>query len=157
TMEDLTAHDSQLLTVASNEGIDVTRKLELAQQAAVRDIEGLLRDRGYHHWCPDHVVVTPWLRVWHTYATLAMVYTDAFYSQLNDRYAGRRDEFGKLAGEAYAKLVQEGLGITDYPVPQASKPEVAALAGALPDDTYYITMAWINERGEEGAAAVPCA
>ena len=39
------------------------------------------------------VVVTPPLKLWHTFRTLEMVYGDAYNSQLNDRYAGKRDEF----------------------------------------------------------------
>jgi hypothetical protein len=155
TIEELTAHDSQLLNVASSEGIDVTQKLELAQRTAALEVEGLLRTRGHRHVGVTQVVVTPWLRMWHTYATLQLIYSDAYNSQLNDRYAGKRDQFRALASWAYDKLVQTGLGVADRPIPQAVQPNVAMTAGALPDDTYYVTMAWVNESGEEGAGAVP--
>ena len=36
----------------------------------------------------SHVVVTPPVRLWHTYRTLENVYREAYNSQLNDRYAG---------------------------------------------------------------------
>jgi hypothetical protein len=154
TIEELTSHDSQLLNVASSEGIDLTQKLALAQKRAVLEVEGLLRNRG-HRIAVSHVVVTPWLRMWHTYATLELVYSDAYNNQLNDRYAGKRDQFRALASWAYDKLVQTGLGVTDRPVPQAAQPSLEATAGSLPDDTYYVTMAWVNAGGEEGAGAVP--
>jgi hypothetical protein len=154
TIEELTSHDSQLLNVASAEEIDITQKLALAQRTTALEVEALLRNRG-HHVDVSHVVVTPWLRMWHTYATLELIYADAYNSQLNDRYAGKRDQFRALANWAYDKLVQTGLGVTDRPVPQASQPSVEAGAGSLPDDTYYVTMAWVNAGGEEGASAVP--
>src|ERR1700757_2858539 len=96
TIEDLVSHDSQLLNMASSEGIDLTQKLALAQSTAVLEVEGLLRNRG-HHVAIENEVVTPWLRVWHTYTTLELVYSDAYNSQLNDRYAGKRDQFRALA------------------------------------------------------------
>ncbi len=42
---------------------------------------------------PGRVVVTPPLKLWHMFLSLEMVYRDAYNSQLNDRYAGKRDEF----------------------------------------------------------------
>jgi hypothetical protein len=157
TIEELTSHDSQLLNVASGEGIDVTQKLALAQRLTALEVEGLLRNRGHHHVTLSQVVVTPWLRMWHTYAALELVYSDAYNSQLNDRYAGKRDQFRALASWAYDKLVNAGIGVTDRPVPQAGQPEVTSMAGALPDNTYYVTMAWVNAGGEEGSSAVPSA
>ena len=89
-IEDLTAQDSQLLNVANSEGIDVTVKLALAQEAIGIHLEGLLGEGP--HRSLRHVVVTPPLRLWHTYRTLESVYRDAYNSQLNDRYAGKRDQ-----------------------------------------------------------------
>jgi hypothetical protein len=154
TIEELTSHDSQLLNMASSEGIDVTQKLALAHRVASLEVEGLLRSRG-HQVALDHVVVTPWLRMWHTYAALELIYSDAYNSQLNDRYAGKRDQFRALASWAYDKLIQTGLGVADRPVPRAAQPTVAASAGSLPDDSYYVTVAWVNMDGAEGAFAVP--
>ncbi len=102
TIEDLAAQDSQILDVASVEGIDLTRKLALAQEAAAMDLEAALGGRGSTSWqfglrlalprpTLENIVVTPALRLWHTYRTLEMVYGDAYYSQLNDRYAKKRD------------------------------------------------------------------
>jgi hypothetical protein len=154
TIEELTSHDSQLLNMASSEGIDVTQKLALAHRVTALEVEGLLRSRG-HHVALDHVVVTPWLRMWHTYATLELIYSDAYNSQLNDRFAGKRDQFRALARWAYDKFVQTGLGVADRPVPLAAQPVLTPIAGALPDDSYYVTMAWVNADGAEGGAAVP--
>src|SRR5689334_3245612 len=86
TIDDLTAQDTQLNDVASTEGIDATKKLELAQEELEIELTSLLGD-------VSGVIVTPALRLWHTYRALTLVYSDAYYSQLNDRYKGKRDEY----------------------------------------------------------------
>jgi hypothetical protein len=168
SIEDLTARDSQLLTTASVEGIDVTQKLVLAQDEIALELSALLTRLSYIgqlFWVPPQpnigsVVVTPALKLWHTLRTLELVYSDAYNSQLNDRYAGKRDQFGEMAKWAYDKLVDAGIGIASYPLPQAAAPQVATAVAAppgvqLPDGTYYVTMAWTNSQSEEGACAVP--
>jgi hypothetical protein len=163
-IEDLSAQDSQLLNIASVEGIDVTQKLRLAHDELGLQIYTLLstvRCSEQNLWLrpkPDLavVVVTPALKLWHTYRTLEMFYADAYNSQLNDRYAGRRDQFHGMARWAYEKLLQAGLGIVTAPVAQAASPKVSAAAGdALPQGTYYVTMAWVNRMGESGAPGAP--
>src|SRR6187549_48930 len=127
TMEDLAAQDSQLLNVANAEGIDLTVKLRLAHEAVGIDLEELLQDgSGFR---PAQVVVTPALRLWHTYRTLELVYRDAYHSQLNDRYAAKRDQFRELSQWAYNRVRQSGVGITLSPIPQAGAPELEASAG----------------------------
>jgi hypothetical protein len=150
TVEDLTAIDSQLLDVASTEGLDITRKLEAAQEEIQVELETLL-DR----WRIKQVVTTTALRIYHTYRTLEAVYADAYNGQLNDRYAGKRDQFHRKAKWAYDKLLQSGVAIAADPVPRASTPLVIPAAGSLGDGTYYVTMTWLNAAGEEGGAATP--
>jgi hypothetical protein len=148
TMEDLTAQDTQLTSVASSEGIDVTKKLELAHEELGIELASLVGDF-------TAVVVTPALRLWHTFRTLMLVYGDAYYSQLNDRYKGKRDEYEQKARWAFDRVVQAGIGITMNPVRQAATPVVSAAPGIAPDGTYFVTMAWVNGLGEEGACAIP--
>ena len=168
TIEDLAAQDSQILDVASVEGIDLTRKLVAgaggggygpgsSAGAADADDCRVLRMWAWHagSYRLENIVVTPALRMWHTYRTLEMAYGDAYYNQLNDRYAKKRDQFGKLGRWAYERLILTGIGITPRPVPRAPTPDVEAAAGAVPDGTYYATMAWTNAAGEEGASAIP--
>jgi hypothetical protein len=153
SIEDLAAQDSQLLNVASAEGIDLTVKLGLAHEAIGLELEELLR-RGSSFGLVN-VVVTPALRLWHTYRTLESVYRDAYHSQLNDRYAGKRDQFRELSKWAYNRVIQAGVGIAPTPVPKASGLDLQPAAGALPDGTYYVSMAWVNAAGEEGACSGP--
>jgi hypothetical protein len=155
TIEDLAAQDSQVLDVASVEGIDLTRKLALAKEAVAIDLEAVMRRSGNGPTPLASVVVTPALRLWHTYRALELVYGDAYYNQLNDRYAAKRDRFADLGKWAHERLILTGVGIAPRPVPRASTPDVAIAPGAAADGTYYVTMAWLNGTGEEGAAAIP--
>jgi hypothetical protein len=166
TSDDLSAQDSQLADVALAENIDVTRKLSLAQDELALELITLLTRSsfaGQSLWLGPNpnvgsVVATPALRLWHTYRALEMVYADAYNSQLNDRYAGKRDQFRGLASWAYEKLLQIGVGVASDPIPRAVTPNVMAAPGAptpLPDGTYYATVAWTNRAGEEGASAPP--
>ncbi len=163
-IEDLSAQDTQLLEIANVEGIDVTQKLRLAHEEIGIQLYSLLAASNCVNqtaWLQPRpklavVAVTPPLKLWHTYRTLEMFYADAYHCQLNDRYAGRRDQFHKQAMWAYEKLVQIGLGIVTLPVPKADIPSAIPAVGApLPNGTYYVTMAWVNRLGEEGAAAAP--
>src|SRR6266567_3224250 len=167
---DLTARDTQLLNVASTEGIDVTQKLALAQDELGLELTTLLNRLTYVDQAfglspqPDlgSVVVTPVLKLWHTLRSLELVYADAYNNQLNDRYAGKRDQFHAMADSAYEKLIQIGLGISSSPVPQPGIPNVVSAPGPLgtfplPNATYYVTLSWVNTQGEEGACAVPAA
>lgn len=167
TTEDLTAQDSQLLDVASTEGIDLGGKLALAQEELGVELRALLSRAS--SWDPfswralayidhagiRHVVVTPPLKMWHTFRTLETVYRDAYNNALNDRYAGKRDAFHEMAAWAREKLILLGIGMAWNPVPRAETPTVAPAQGSLPAGTYYVTMAWVNGAGEEGASAAP--
>jgi hypothetical protein len=162
-IEDLTAQDSQLLSVASVEGIDTTQKIAIAQEEVAMNLIGTLRSSGaagHQFWLApqlrlDNVVVTPSLKLWHTARALELVYQDAYNSQLNDRYAGKRNQFHDLARWAFGKLIEIGVGIAGSPVPRAEIPVLAPFTGAMPDGVYYVTMAWVNRIGEEGAPATP--
>ena len=159
-IEDLRGHDTQLLNLETVEGIDVTRKLALAQEEIGVEVAGLLgraANSGQLAAPPSmgQVVVTTPLKLWHVFRTLEMVYGDAYNNQLNDRYAGRRDEYRTMAKWAYEQLIQSGLGIATNPVQQAAVPVVQASAGRLAEGTYYVSVAWTNAAGEEGASSVP--
>src|SRR5690349_22507094 len=116
---DLTARDTQLLNVAVAEGIDVTQKLALAHDDLALEIGTMLSRTSCGNealWFtpqPDlgSVVITPPVKLWHTLRTLELVYADAYCSQLNDRYAGKRDQFRHMAERAFEKVIETGIGI----------------------------------------------
>jgi hypothetical protein len=148
TIEELAGHDSQLLSVATVEGINVTTKLAAAQEEIGIELETLLERRRL-----DNVVVTAPLRLWHAYLSLSMVYQDAYNNQLNDRYASKRDEFRELARWAMDRLIRLGVGVAEHPVPKAVAPGVTPTPGPLADGTYYVTVSWVNAADEEGVCA----
>jgi hypothetical protein len=152
-MEDLAAHDSQLLSVASAEGIDVTTKLALAQETIAVELTGMLNEGGGPRL--EQVVATPLVRLWHAFRALEMVYRDAYNNQLNDRYAAKRDQFRGLGDWAREQLRQAGVGIVLRPVPRAAAPDVVSVSGNLDEGTYSATIAWVNAAGEVGASAAP--
>src|SRR5262249_36673787 len=123
---DLAARDTQLLNVASMEGIDVTQKIALAQDELGLEITAMLNRTNYvdqRFWLapqPDlgSVVVTPALKMWHSLRSLELVYADAYSNQLNDRYAGKRDQFHEMAVWARDHLVDAGIGMATCPVGQ---------------------------------------
>jgi len=166
SIEDLRGHDTQLLNVATVEGIDVTRKLELAHEELCIEVSGLLNQLKtpmgiYEVAGPNlapaiqQVAMTPPLKLWHIFRTLEMVYGDAYNSQLNDRYAGRRDAYREKVKWARGQLIRDGLGIVTDPMEQAATPVVRPTAGGLADGTYYVAIAWTNAAGEEGASSAP--
>jgi hypothetical protein len=148
-IDELAAQDSQLLGVTNTEGIDVTQKIALAQEELAVELDILAPGQR------RAMVVTPALKLWHTFRTLEMVYSDAYNSQLNDRYAGMQQQFADLARRAQDRVMLIGVGIAADPVPRAATPNVTATAGNLTAGTYYATMSWVNRRGEEGASATP--
>ncbi|MDE3166398.1 MAG: hypothetical protein KGN36_11385 [Acidobacteriota bacterium] len=162
SIEDLHGLDTQLLDVASVEGIDVSRKLGLAQEELEIELEAVLSRMSTQPYDPvlqsvktwiGRVVVSAPLKLWHSYRALELVYRDAYYSQLNDRYKARRDEYHELSRWAYGKLLQSGVGMVGNAVPQALAPELQAAAGGLADGTYYVGVSWTNAGGGEGACS----
>ena len=119
TIQDLMSQDSSVLTTAQTENIDLNQKLTLAQQELGIELTTLLQRSNTYDWQfwlqPDpqlnNIVVTPPLQLWHVFQTLALVYQDAYFNQLNDRYKGKRDQFQQLAKWAMDKLIQTGIGI----------------------------------------------
>jgi len=162
SIKSLTGIDSQLLNVASTEGIDVTHKLELAHEEIALDLDAWLKRAKPGErlmWTAekamlDRVVVTAALRLWHAYRTLELVYSDAYNSQLNDRYMGKRDQFEQMAVSYRERFIEAGAGMASSPLPRAATPALEVASGSLLDNVYYVTAAWVNRAGEEGASAV---
>jgi hypothetical protein len=148
TIDDLAGHDAGLLDVASTVGIDVSRKLKLAQDDLELELTGLLPAGD----SVNNVAVTTALRLWHAFHALELVYRDAFNDQLNDRYAGKRDQFAGLAKWAADKLIARGVAMIGKPVPKAGTALLSYYPGGQAGATYYVCTSWVNADGGEGAA-----
>jgi hypothetical protein len=160
TIEDLTAHDSGVMGIAAGEGIDLTRKLALAQEEIGVELAAMMpRLDPYGTQLAQsglaNVVVTAPLRLWHAFHTLEMVYRDAYNNQLNDRYRGKWEQYRELSGWAMQKLLETGVGMVADPVPQAAAPQLGVVPGepGSTEATYYVRVAWVNAAGEEGGAS----
>jgi hypothetical protein len=162
-LDELSAQDSQLLSVAHLEGIDVFQKARIVQEEFEIELDVLLRGLSYSRrslWseatpCLEQVAVTPPLRLWQVYRTIEVVYTDAYYSQLNDRYAEKQAQFHQLSWWASDKLIHAGIGLVALPLRRGEPATVTSTAGSLESGTYYISTGWENRSGEESAGTAP--
>jgi len=163
TIQDLMSQDSSVLVTAQTENIDLNSKSAVALQEIGIELTTLLQTRSAYDWQfwlqPDpqlsNIVVTPPLQLWHVFQSLTLVYQDAYYNQLNDRYQGKRDQFQQQAKWAMEKLIQTGVGIASDPLPQATPPQLTSIAGGQVAETYYASSSWLNVEGEEGQASNP--
>jgi hypothetical protein len=163
TIQDLMGQDSSVLATAQTENIDLSLKLTLAQQGLGIEITTLLQRSSTCDWqfwlppCPqlNNIVVTPPLQLWHVFQTLTLVYQDAYFNQLNDRYGGKRVQFQQLAKWAMDKLIQTGIGIATDPIPQAAPPQLTSVPGGGPAATYCASVSWLNAESQEGQPSNP--
>lgn len=158
--QDLQEYDSSVLTVASAEGINVAVKVTLAQQDVGNELMlFLFRRARFRDHRPNFrretglsdVVVTEALHQWHILTTLALVYRDAYYNQLNDRYQGKWAEYEQLAKASSQMYFQLGVGVVADPIPMAPTPELSSVAGMGSAETFYVAATWVSAASQEGA------
>jgi hypothetical protein len=160
TIDDLTDQDAGLLGVSQTAGINVSTKLRLAQEEIGTDLHlWLIRPRSMETlWGPtlklDQVVVTRSLKRWETMHALALVYRDAYFSQLVDRYQAKWQEFAKLAAKARESLIASGLGMVNDPLKQPQAPVLGSVTGPQSGGAFYASVSWVNAEGQESAASV---
>jgi hypothetical protein len=165
TLDQLAAQDTAVLNVASIEGIDATAKLTLAQNELGAELVAAASRSPFSPgstsiWWPGmiltstlhlcNIVVTYPLQMWHTFHTLELVYRDAYYNQLNDRYLAKWNAYIDLSKWASGLSFQTGIGIAADPVAIAQIPQVNITSGTWPAALYFVQVTWLNARGEEG-------
>ncbi len=150
TLADLRAQETHLYEVASAEGIDLTTKLKLAQDEVAIELTRIVQRTRLRSGALDGIVVTPPLKLWHVFHTLAMVYRDAYFNQLNDRYQGKWREYQVLAEWAREMLIQTGLGVSAEPLARAGTPILGSIPGDGAANLYFVQYAWTNAAGQEG-------
>src|SRR2546423_634072 len=102
-IEDLTNYETGLLDTVRTEGINLTVKILLATNEVGLQLEsqytplGLTGANLNSPLTLMNIVVTPPLRLWLIFHTLELVYRDAYFSQLNDRYLAKWNEYKALA------------------------------------------------------------
>ena len=157
----LQIYETQILSVAVVEEIDLGVKLGLATEEISEDVLDILLD---HTRSVDpestlrrmigvsDVVVSPQMKRWHALHTLALVYRDAFNNQLNDRYQAKWAEYQMLSKNARQHTISVGIGLVLTPIPQAQTPAfmMTPSPGAA-DTVYYISTTWVSAMAQEGA------
>jgi hypothetical protein len=159
-IDDLINEDSGLLDTALTVGINVTAKLQLAWSEVQSELEtlllrlqsaaaiGLIQPPSI-----GQVVVTPDMARWEKMQALAMVYRDASYTQLIDRYKNKWDMFIKLTQAARDQFVANGIGLVNNPLPVASLPVLGTVTttSVQAGGTFYACVSWLNAAGQEGS------
>lgn len=95
-------------------------------------------------------MVSRQLKRWQALHTLEIVYRDAFNNQLNDRYQAKFLEYQALSRDARERNFRFGVGLALTPIPQAQVPVISAVAGTIPETTYYAQTSWVAVSGQEG-------
>ncbi len=146
---DLQALDSGILDVVNTEGIDASAKLKLAEREVSVEIARFLeRESGLEL---ENVVIDEGLRLWHATQTLAAVYRDAYFSQLNDRYGKRWEHWQKQASEHRAGYLSSGVPYVMRPLRRPSEVVAEAREGATPPASYWICATFVSDEGVESA------
>jgi len=170
-VSDLIAYEANLPEVAAAEGIDLATKLQLAHTEVGAQIEAASQRPGNVYFARgagwqttgaegnlsrfdlSQVVVTPPLKLWHTFQTLAILYRDAYNRKLNDKYLPKWKEYKDLAQWANDLLFQTGIGITSSAVPRPEPPMLDWVASSAAALAVFVRIAWIGANGVEGAAS----
>lgn len=152
TLEDLRAQDSGVLDVAHVEGIDVTAKLELAQRELENEVESVLRREGRGRL--DHVLATEAVKRWHVLLALAMVYRDAYFSQLNDRYGGRWRAYESDASKAKQRVLDGGVPMSGSALRRPVGVLATVTPGNLPEATYWVQATFVSGTGGESTPSL---
>src|SRR5688572_22204961 len=132
-VQDLVAYEANLPDVADAEAIDLVSKLWLAQSELGAELGAAAIGPGNVYWASEpragygrfelqKVVVTPPLKLWHTFQTLAIIYRDAYNRKLNDKYLPKWTEYKELARWAANLLYQTGVGLVIQPIPRPDAP-----------------------------------
>jgi hypothetical protein len=156
-IEDLADYETAILDTAQTEGINLTVKIRLATNEVGLQLESQFTPLGLNGATAtpgltlNNIVVTPSMRLWLLFHTLELVYRDAYFSQLNDRYKAKWDEYKDLSTSASALFFQIGVGTVAAPISQAVHPILRLVAGVLAPATYFVEVSWKNVSGQEGS------
>jgi hypothetical protein len=160
-VDSLTEYDTNVLSVAASEGINLTTKIQLAQEQMYLEINRWLRRSSFRetvtlsgiHYGIEHVVWSKAMRVWQVYQALAFIYRDAYYSQLNDRHQARAKEYEKLANKAQMDFAEYGLGMVQAPLKRPQQPVASLVPAQEAGGTYYFAVTYTNDAGQESSAS----
>jgi hypothetical protein len=159
TVEDLTDQDSGLLDVCRVQHIDVATKLRLDHGEIAVELESVFEQQrsvhtpywGHPRFHIGHVAITPILKMWHVWHTLSLVYRDAYFDQLNDRFKAKWEEYRRMGESAKNGLRNVGIGFVLDPLPRPNVPILNPTPAAESGGTFYFAVALQNSAGEQSA------
>jgi hypothetical protein len=163
TLERLQAIDASVVEVARVERVDLDRKLVMATDVVELRIKKFLLEHGLAGRVAGgdgevdfgRIVVTPGLARWHALETLAMAYSDAYFSQLNDRYKRKWEHYRDLALDTARLLFDTGIGCVSSGVKRAAAPVVTGSGTPGFPGTYFVALVWKNAAGANGDVSEP--
>lgn len=158
TLDRLQAIDASVVEVARVERVDLDRKLEMATDEVSLQLKKFLIEQGLASRVAggdgevdfERIVVTAGLARWHALETLSMAYSDAYFSQLNDRYKQKWEHYRDLAAEASRLLFDTGIGCVSAGVKRAASPMVVSSGSPGLPATYFVSIVWRNASGANG-------
>ena len=163
SIEDLTDQDSGLLDICRTQQIDASVKLRLAQAEIWVELESLFSQQrpvypSYYYSQPQfsirHLAITPPLKMWHTWHTLALVYRDAYFNQLNDRFQAKWNEYRILGNAAKDRLRDIGVGLVLDPIVRPNSPLLTPTPASETGGAFYFAVVLQNEAGEQSAPSL---
>jgi hypothetical protein len=159
TLDDLVAYEGSLVQVASSHGINVETKIGLATSGIGDRLMQWLLSAGAAdpQWLNRRqiglstVVVTPPVRRWLCFESLARIFAEAYNTQLNTRFQGKWNECKAEARQAMDLCRLSGIGIVRQPLPKPQTPLVSAESGTAPAQEVFVQTAWTDMAGQESA------
>lgn len=159
TVADILRHDSGCLEVSEAEAISIDDKLALAdrdcrlklsQFVVIQGLEDVLGMAG-NLLRLERIITNEAMERWHEFHTLSLLYSDAYFRSLGDRYEKKLEHYETTAKAAWETLVDTGIECTLDPVARASVAEVEVVAGSIAQAaTYYVAIRWVNANGRRG-------
>ena len=154
--EVLREYESSILDVARVEEVELTPKLRVAQREIAFEIAAFLQRNGSQYLAPDleltNVVVSAPLRHWHAVHSLSVIYRDAYFHHLNDRFREKWAQYALLSREARHRFFTSGVGIAAEPLAKPSAPAWDLVGGgSMPARRYLVAVALVS--GERVSAA----
>ena len=154
--EALRRYESTVLDVAASQCIDLDAKLEIAAEQVGDELEAWLAQRGHRSTLIggsvlERVVLSRAIERWHVMQTLEMVFRDAYFQDLNDRYKGKWQMYRQLKAESREDCLALGVGMVSEPMPSGAQPALGFANGRFGASQVFARTTWVSAQGNEGA------
>ena len=148
-VDDLQAYDGSATTVAAEEGIDLAMKMSLSEEWITDRVDAFLRWEST--LTGQNAVVDGHLKRWHLSNVLAMLFRDASFSQVNDRFEKKWKAFEQDAAKMKTEYFLAGVPYVGNPVRKPGTPTVIVIVGIQPATAYSVAVTRVDGAGRESA------